>query len=90
MRGSGNAPGHKNLKGEKKMTLYELMHNTTVQGDIRISTWVDGEEKDALYLKNCDDLNCPEIPDGWEDREVFFLFCPGDGYLHIEIDGEEE
>ena len=76
------------------MTLAELTHETTIQGDIRLSVWKDGEETKVRELKCVDDLSNPLWYDrklfGMKDLEVNYIFCPGDGYLHIELEGGDE
>lgn len=71
------------------MKLFELTHEVTIQGDIRLSVWKDGEEKKVKTLKCVDDLSNPLWCNpnilGWKDMEVTYIFCPGDGLLHIEL-----
>lgn len=71
------------------MTLYELVNDVTLQGNIRISSWdKDGEETIHLIVENHDDLFTGDLDESYEDREVTYMFCPGDGYLHIEVESE--
>ena len=76
------------------MTLIDLTHEITVQGDIRLSVWKDGEEAKVVELKAVEDLTSPLFYNpkclGMLDMEVNYIFCPGDGYLHIELDGESK
>lgn len=65
------------------MTLYDLANETTVQGNIRISQWKDDEEKILLVKKDVEDFHCPLKLEG---KRVLYIFCPGDGYLHIEVE----
>ena len=67
------------------MKLYELVYSVTLQGYIRISTWENEEEKILGIWKNCEQLYSSEIKDEWLDMEVSYIFCPGDGFLHIEV-----
>ena len=75
------------------ITLYDLMHNTTVQGDVRIRVYKDGDyDEVAMKLfRGVDDLNGEDIPTEWEDLEVRYLFVGGDGVLNIELylEGDE-
>lgn len=69
------------------MTLYELVNDITVQGAIRVSSWNEHDEEDVLFQTDgTDDFGCGDLEDEWEDREVKYIFCPGDGFLHIEIE----
>ena len=65
------------------MTLYDLANSTTVQGDIRVSKWIGDEEKVLLLKKRVEDFHCPLK---LESKRVLYIFCPGDGYLHIEVE----
>lgn len=71
------------------MTLYELANDVTIQGNVRVSTWEGNEEKVISTTENTDDFNIYDLDDKWEDAEVLYIFCPGDGYLHIEIENVE-
>lgn len=87
------------------MKLYELMENTTIQGDVCLSVWNDeGEEvasseimgiTDSLSEYNLkkakrtvtfygDNKKIPSVLK-WAEYEVTYIFCPGDGFLHIEL-----
>ena len=91
------------------MTLYELMENVTIQGDVRLSVWnEDGNEAaiseimgitDSLseyHLKKAkrtvtfygDNKKIPSVLK-WADYDVAYIFCPGDGFLHIELKARE-
>ena len=67
------------------MTLWELVASAKIQGDIRVSMWVDDEEKIIGTWEDCEQLFTGEIEEEWEDLEVDYIFCPGDGFLHIEV-----
>jgi hypothetical protein len=69
----------------KKMTLWELVASTKLQGNIRVSMWQDDEEKIIGTWENCGQLFTGDIEEEWEDFEVDYIFCPGDGFLHIEV-----
>lgn len=68
------------------MKLYELVYNVTLQGNIRISMWVDDTEKVIATWENCQELYSGDIEDEWMDYVVKYIFCPDDGYLHIEVE----
>ena len=72
------------------MTLYDLVNDVTLQGNIRISSWNGDEEEVLLEVENHDDLFTGDLDESYEDREVTYMFCPGDGYLHIEIESEDQ
>jgi hypothetical protein len=67
------------------MTLYELVYNVKLQGDIRVSMWVDDEEKIIATWENCTELFSGDIEDEWMDLEVDYIFASPDGFLHIEV-----
>lgn len=67
------------------MKLYELVYQVVLQGNIRISMWVDDEEKILGTWEDCQQLFSGDIEDEWMDYEVSYIFCPGDGWLHIEV-----
>ena len=69
------------------MTLYDLVNSTTVQGDIRLSVWKDHEEVEVKQFTYVDDLSYNSVPNKYLDMEVNFIFCGGDGFLHIELEG---
>lgn len=73
------------------MSLYELMNNTTIQGHVRIVVFDhDGSRiEDEKYMRYVDDLAYEELPEGWEDMTVEFLYWDSD-YLTIEIYMKEE
>ena len=70
------------------MTLYELVSSAKIQGDIRVSMWCGDDEKVISTWNNCDQLFTGEIEEEWQDLEVDYIFCPGDGVLHIEVKEE--
>ena len=74
------------------ITLYDLMHNMTVQGDVRIRVYKDGEyDEVAMKLfRGVGDLNGEDIPADWEELEVRYIFVGGDGILNIELYMEED
>ena len=71
------------------MTLYELVNDVEVQGAIRLSTWKDDTEHILFQTDNTDDFSYGCFDEEYEDCKVKYIFCPGDGYLHIEIETEE-
>lgn len=70
------------------MKLEDLINVTTFQGDIRLSLWKDGEETKVKEYSMVDDLSFMNIPAWAEGKEVNYIFCGGDGYLHIELEGD--
>ena len=78
------------------MALYELCHNITIQGNVRISIFdEDGEEEKVFYIDQVvDDLlwdfSCEQdFEEEMVEYEVTYLFVGGDGYLHIELQKKE-
>ncbi|MBO5969204.1 MAG: hypothetical protein J6S14_11985 [Clostridia bacterium] len=72
------------------MTLYELINNTTIQGNVDITCFVDGIETDSETFLHTDDLASVSFPEEWEDYEVKYIWASNDGYIHIEIYKEED
>lgn len=68
------------------MLFGNLIKKTTVQGDVRLSVWKDGEEKFVEYFRNVQDMK-NEPCRLYDYFDVNYIFCPGDGYLHIELEG---
>lgn len=73
------------------ITLYDLMHNTSVQGDvtIRVYKYLGYDPVAVKDFTNIDDLLCEDIPDEWEELEVRYMFCAA-GRLIIEIYMEDD
>lgn len=70
------------------MTLGNLLRNTTVQGDIHLSWWKDGEIIDERYISGTEDLyHSPELA-GWKSAYINYIFSAIDG-LHIEVEKED-
>ena len=70
------------------MTLEDLMNGTQIQGDVRLSVWKEEEESAVKCYTGVDDLAYIDIPADMADMRVKYMFCPGDGYLHIELEGK--
>ena len=71
------------------MTLYDLAHDVILQGNIRISLWDSKEfdcEKVLYQVDRTDDFSIPRFLREYENHEVAYMFCPGDGFLHIELE----
>lgn len=87
------------------MKLCELMENTTIQGDVRLSVWNDDDDEVAISeimgitdslseynLKKAkrtvtfygDNKKIPSVLN-WAEYDITYIFCPGDGFLHIEL-----
>lgn len=69
------------------MSLYELVCSINLQGDIRLSMWENDTEKVLATWEECDHLWTGDIEE-WEDLIVDYIFCPGDGWMHIEVKEE--
>jgi hypothetical protein len=71
------------------ITISDLLDNITVQGDIRVSSWTREGEK-VIVLSECDGgLSASKLPKRWRNAEVLYMFCPGDGFLHIEVSADD-
>ena len=75
------------------MLFINLVRDTTIHGLICISIIEseDDEVSDVMYLEVADDLE-DYLIDGGENKFIMLanltvseIFCPGDGYLHIEL-----
>lgn len=76
------------------MTLYELMNNTTIQGDVLIQPYdVDGRVLDGFCVKCTADLSgaCSgaDWQEEWDEWEVNYIYVNIHGVLVIEIQEEE-
>lgn len=70
------------------MTLYELVNQTTVQGDVRVVKFDKrGNEHILINAENTDDLAL-EIPESWEDLTVKYIY-QGQDWLTIEVSDED-
>lgn len=57
------------------MTLYDLMNGTTLQGHIEVKKLdEDGNELKSCFYEYCEDLSGVELPDGWEDYKVTYIY----------------
>ena len=57
------------------MTLYDLMNGTTLQGHIEVKKLdEDGSELKSCFYENCEDLSGVDLPDGWEDYNVTYVY----------------
>ena len=65
------------------MTLKELTSETRIQGNVRLSAWNDDEEIFVKEYENTDGWKCDLTR--YNEWEVNYMFCPGDGFLHIEL-----
>lgn len=88
------------------MTLYDLMENMSIQGDIRIAAYDEsGNEIDYRDIDFCDGLSgyhLRQLSDIDYDGErtiecsdlqwceVLYMFCDKDGYLRIEVEVKED
>lgn len=72
------------------ITISDLLDNITVQGDIRVSAWTRDEGEKVILLTECDGgLSASRLPKRWRNAEVLYMFCPGDGLLHIEVSADD-
>lgn len=72
------------------MTLYELMNNTTIQGDVKIRVF--NSEDDEVATKRfygVGDLSVEDIPEEWEDLEVRYIYYACN-CINIELYIKEE
>ena len=76
------------------MTLYELINNTTIQGNVFIQPFdADGRELDGFSVKNTEDLAAAcggkDWIDEWDDWKVNYIYANIAGIIVIEIQEEE-
>lgn len=67
------------------MTLYDLLNDVEVQGNVVISVWDSREAVKQLRFSEYDDVSCSDIPEDVEDAEVRYMFCGREGCLNIEV-----
>lgn len=72
------------------LTISDLLENATVQGNIRVSAWTRNEEEKVILMQEDDGgLSASSLPERWRNAEVLYMFCPGDGFLHIEVSADD-
>lgn len=69
------------------MLFGNLIKNVSIQGDVRLSVWNDGEETAVEYFCNVEDMKL-EPCRLYARLKVNYIFSCGDGYLHIELEGK--
>lgn len=72
------------------MLLKKLISDVTIQGNVYISVWDDDDnELDTFFFEHQDNLqgtlNFADTEKYLLNLPVKYMFCPGDGYLHIEL-----
>ena len=73
------------------MTLGQLLRGTTIQANVRLAVFDDRLGGDEIIVYCFEDLETsyPVIDLAKRckllSKKVSYLFCPGDGYLHIEV-----
>ena len=73
------------------MTLYELVNNATIQGNVTIiPTDKDGKELGHFHVNSTDDLAYAGWDDEWEDWGVGYIFVDQYHNLVIEIREQED
>ena len=77
------------------MTLKTLAKEIEIQGDVRLSVWNDqGEEMEVHEFQYVSSLgsHINELPNAKQlnRMKVHFIFAPGDGFLHIELNNFKE
>lgn len=72
------------------MNLYELVYTVILQGNIRISMWNGDDETILFQEEDVDYFRSSQVKDEWMDYRVTYMFCPGDGYMHIEVTDDED
>lgn len=77
------------------MTLKTFVREIGVQGDVRLSVWNDqGEEVEVHEFPYVDNLaiDINQLPNAKQlyRMKVHFVFAPGDGFLHVELNNFKE
>lgn len=71
------------------MTLQDLFDGgVTLQGNVCLSVWRGDEEASVREILECDDLSAAGLDGRTKERDIKYIFAPGDGYLHIELEEE--
>jgi hypothetical protein len=77
-------------RGKRKMTLYELMSDITIQSNVKVTFENDDFETVVIAKVNgTDDLTDERKLERYEDCEVDYLFVDGDHYLRIELNSND-
>ena len=71
-----------------KLTLGQLLRGTNIQASVRLSVWEDGEEVKVFCFRDLE--HSARILDTAKKEKLLtaeaqYIFCPGDHYLHIEV-----
>ena len=71
------------------MTLHDLTSSATLQGNININIWEDGDEVESRYFKDQIDFDCYcNDCDDVEDCEITHMYsenCNGVAWMVIDV-----
>ena len=70
------------------MTLGNLMKHNTVQGDVVLTLWRDGEAVACDRIEGTEDLKHTPKMGLWSRMEVKYIFASADG-LHFDFETED-
>lgn len=70
------------------MTLGNLTRNTTVQGDVHLALWRDGNLIADELFHSVEDLDCQPKMGLWKRMNISYIFAAADG-LHIDFEMED-
>lgn len=70
------------------MFLGNLTRNVTIQGDVHLSLWKQGEVVADKYISETQDLDSEPCLGLWKRAEIKYIFSAPDG-LHIEFEMED-
>lgn len=67
----------------------KLAKQVTIQGDVKLTMWKDGEVLYDETINGTEDISS-EAVHLWDWQEAKYIFASPDGYLHIDFEREEE
>ena len=65
-----------------------LRNHITIQGDVKLTMWKDGEVLYEGTVQGTEDIDTCGLH-LWDYAEVKYMFAAPDGFLHIDFEQEE-
>jgi len=65
-----------------------LRNHSTIQGDVKLTMWKDGEVLYEDTVSGTEDINNNGLH-LWDYAEVKYIFAAPDGFLHIDFEKED-
>ena len=70
------------------MTFGYLRNRTTIQGNVKLTMWKDGEVLYEDTVQGTEDIDTCGLH-LWDYAEVKYMFAARDGFLHIDFERED-